>query len=178
MHSGILLHLAFQQRPKAICVLMLAGGKTGGSRVPRMTWVQSKDHGAFCLLCTCLHRVFFLCANHLAVQTAHAQRVRPGLLQENHNHKWDWAPLLLGPLPSSTALLGSSTTVWPPPGPLSLLAAPLGLAGVLWQQAQLLSSCRGKIISRRRRAMPLACQASILGGFFRNKEYVSYVWQV
>lgn len=35
--------------------------KTGGSRAPRTTWAQREDHGAFCLLCTCVFTEFSSC---------------------------------------------------------------------------------------------------------------------
>lgn len=67
-------HLCAYHDLFAFPLLLPADGKTRGSRVPRMTRVQSEDHEAICLFVhVCLHRVFFLCANNRAAQTAHPQ---------------------------------------------------------------------------------------------------------
>lgn len=109
----------------AFPLLLPADGKTRGSWVPRMTCVQSEDHEAICLLCTCVFTESSSCVPTTALCKQPTPRqweqrqvgCRTRSTGETELHCcWSLKPC-------SPALRCSSPRAWPWPGPLSLLAA-------------------------------------------------------
>lgn len=109
----------------AFPLLLPADGKTRGSWVPRMTCVQSEDHEAICLLCTCVFTESSSCVPTTALckqpTPRHWEQRQVGCRTRSTGETelhccWSLKPC-------SPALRCSSPRAWPWPGPLSLLAA-------------------------------------------------------